>query len=72
VARVEVSYRKSARLGDILRITTEVDEVRPASIRLKHLILKGDLLIAEALVTLAHTDINGKPRRLPPMFSAMA
>ena len=71
VARVEIDYRKPARLGDILHITTEVQEVRAASLRLRHLILKGDLLIAEAVVTIAHTDLSGKPRRLPPIFSTL-
>lgn len=71
VAHVELDYRKPARLGDVLHITTWIEELRPASMRLKHYILKGDILIVEARVVIAHTDITGKPRRLPPIFSTL-
>lgn len=71
VGRVEIDYRKSAKLGDTLHITTTLGEMRAASLSLKHLILRGDSLIAEATVTIVHTDFNGKPSRLPKIFSTL-
>lgn len=72
VARAEIDYRKSARLGDILHITTDIEELRRASLRLRHLILHGDTLIAEARITIANVDSKGRPHRFPPVFAAIA
>jgi acyl-CoA thioester hydrolase len=65
VVRVEIDYKRPARLGDIVEITTEVVERRNASMTLKQQVFKDDALLVEALVTFACVDQKGKPIRLP-------
>ncbi|MCL4457199.1 MAG: YbgC/FadM family acyl-CoA thioesterase [Nitrospirae bacterium] len=68
VAHVDIHYKRSARLGDVITITTEITELKNASMIIKHQVLKEDTLIAEALVTLACIDRDGKPTRFPEGF----
>jgi acyl-CoA thioester hydrolase len=65
VVRVEIDYRKPARLGEIVEVTTEVTETRNASMILKQQVLRQDALLVDALVTFACIDQKGKPIRLP-------
>ena len=68
VAHVDIHYKRSARLGDVITITTEITELKNASMIIKHQVLKKNTLIAEALVTLACIDRDGKPTRFPEGF----
>lgn len=68
VSHLEISYKRPARLGDTLMVTTEVVELKNASLKIKNQILKDNELIAEAFLTLACIE-NGKLRRLPEEFS---
>lgn len=70
VTNLEIAYKKSARLGDHLTVTTEIAELRNASLRLKNQILRGEELIAEAFITLACLE-NGRLRRLPEEFKTL-
>lgn len=65
VTRVDISYKKPARLGDLIDITTEVTEIRNASMTLKNQVLRDNALLAEAHVTFACIDKDGRPKRLP-------
>jgi|SRR5208337_2329832 len=65
VIHVDISYKKPARLGETINITSEIAEMKNASIILKSLIFRNDTLLVEACVTLACIDKEGKPRRLP-------
>lgn len=72
VTHVDIRYRRSAKLGETITITTEVAEMRNASMVLKSLVLREDkTLLAEALVTFACVDGNGKPRRLPESLRSL-
>lgn len=71
VAHVDISYRSPAHLGDTIEITTEVGELKKASITLRHRVMRGGALLAEATVTLALIDREGKPRRLPEGFRGL-
>ena len=71
VTHVEISYKKPARLGDIINITTEIAEMKNASAVLKNLILRNDTLLAEAYVTFACIGKEGKPGRLPGELRAL-
>jgi acyl-CoA thioesterase FadM len=66
---VDIRYIRSARLGDIIDVTAEIDEVKNASLTFRHGVYKDGVLLAEALVKLACTDREGKPRRLPDALS---
>jgi len=69
VTHVDISYKKPARLGETIDVTTEVLEVRNASMTIKNCILKDGCLLVEALVTFACIDAEGRPKRLPESFS---
>jgi len=70
VTNLEIAYKKSARLGDVLTVTIEVTELRKASLRLKNQIFRGEELIVEAFITLACLE-KGRLRRLPEEFKTL-
>jgi acyl-CoA thioester hydrolase len=65
IAHVDITYRKPARLGEIIDVTTAVKEVRNASMVLHQTVTRAETLLAEADVTIACVDQRGKPIRLP-------
>lgn len=65
VIHVDIHYRKPVKLGETIDITTEVAEMKNASAVFKSLVLRQDTILAEAYVTFACIDRDGKPRRLP-------
>ena len=65
VAEVAIKYRASARLDDDLLILSEVREVRAASCIIHQRVMRGDELLADALVTAAFLSSNGRPKRQP-------
>lgn len=71
VTHVNIHYRQPARLGDIIEVTTEINELRNASMTIKSHILRDNAILAEADVTLACIDKNGKPTRFPEDFNTL-
>jgi acyl-CoA thioester hydrolase len=65
VVHVDILYKKPARLGDTIEVTTEVTETTNATISLQHRALKEETLLVESYVKLACIDKDGKPKRLP-------
>ncbi|GAB6392671.1 MAG: thioesterase family protein [Treponematales bacterium] len=68
VARIEIDYRKPARLNDELVIETWPVKKGAVSGVLGQRIRLGEETVAEARVTWAFVDSRGVPRRLPPEF----
>jgi len=68
VIDVDIHYKKPARLGEIIEVTTEIIEMTNATINLKHQILRDGTLLVDANVRVACIDKEGKPRRLPEIF----
>lgn len=68
VIHVDVNYKRPARLGEIIDVTTEVTELTNVTITLSHQIFRDDTLLVEAYVKVACIDKDGKPRRLPDNF----
>jgi acyl-CoA thioester hydrolase len=68
VIHVDIHYKKPARLGEIIEVTTEIEEITNATIKLKHQILRNSTLLVEANVRVACIGKDGKPRRLPDSF----
>ena len=62
---MDVHYKKPARLGDTIEITTEVTEITNATISLTHRVMKDEIFLVESHVKLACIDKDGKPKRLP-------
>jgi len=57
-------YLKSARLGDILDINSELVEIKAASFTLLQTIYLKDVKIFEMKITLAYLSFEGKPQKL--------
>ncbi|MBF0559447.1 MAG: YbgC/FadM family acyl-CoA thioesterase [Nitrospirae bacterium] len=65
VIHVDIHYRKAVKLGETIDITTEIAEMKNASVVLKSHVLRHGTVLAEAHVTFACIGRDGKPRRLP-------
>lgn len=63
VKRMEVDFKTSARIDDILTVETRVLLVAGARCQMAQQILRGDDVLAEAEVTAALIDERGKPKR---------
>lgn len=72
VVHVDISYKRPALLGDTIEITTEVTELKNATITVKNQVFKDDLLLVEAYVTIAYINKEGKPQRLPESFKKLS
>ncbi|WP_370156823.1 YbgC/FadM family acyl-CoA thioesterase [Ferrovibrio sp.] len=66
-----IEYLKPARLHDELIVTTALDELRGASLRLQQAVWRGEERLAEAAVRLACIDSAGRPRRVPAPVAAI-
>ncbi len=71
VAEVNLKYVSPAYYGDILSITTEVAELRKASLVLRHRVTAQDnsVLVAEGTTKLVCVNTSAKPIKLPEEFS---
>lgn len=67
VVEATVRYRHPARYDDLLRIETEITEVRKASLRFAYRIVReeGEKLLAEGETVHACVDLEGRPVKLP-------
>src|ERR1700741_4476835 len=48
VTRVDIRYRKPARLGDDLQVVSSVEQVRASSVHIHQRVMRGTELLAEA------------------------
>lgn len=71
VTHVDIHYRRPARLGDVITITSEVIETKKASMTIKNRVLRDGTLLVDADVTIACVDQSGRPHRLPDAFTAL-
>jgi acyl-CoA thioester hydrolase len=65
VHRLEIQFRRPARIEDSLLVTTEVQDVTPARMRLEQRVTREETLIAEAKVEVCVIALDGRPRRVP-------
>jgi acyl-CoA thioester hydrolase len=68
VARIEIDYKKSARVDDVLLIRSWSIKKGAVSGIIAQEILRGDDLLVEAKVTWAFVDSRGMPTKLPPQW----
>jgi acyl-CoA thioester hydrolase len=64
VKRVEMDYFHPARLFDDLLVRTHVISAHGARVRLKQGITRDNQPICQSIITLAHVDSSGRPKRL--------
>lgn len=65
VTHVDIKYRKPARLGDDLVVVSTVQAVRAASVDIHQQVIRGTEQLADARVTAAYLDRDGRPQRQP-------
>jgi len=65
VTHVDIRYRRPARLGDELQLVSSVEQVRASSVHIHQRVMRGPELLADASVTAAFLDREGRPRRQP-------
>ena len=64
VAEANIKYRGSAKLDDALVVLSEVREVRAASCLIHQRVMRGNDILADAMITAAFIS-NGRPKRQP-------
>lgn len=65
VAEVNIRYQASARLGDDILIVSTIEAVRGVSILIHQRVMRGEQQLADARVTAAFLDRNGRLQRQP-------
>jgi len=65
VRRMEIDFRGSARIDDILTIDTRTEAISGARIVMAQQLKRGEEVLVEARVEAAIIGENGRPRRLP-------
>ena len=65
VAEANIRYVSPARLGDDLVVVSTVETIRAASVAIQQRVIRGGQLLADARVTAAFLDANGRPQRQP-------
>jgi acyl-CoA thioester hydrolase len=65
VTRVDIRYRRPARLGDDVQVVSTVEQLRASSVHIQQRVMRGPELLADASVTAAFLDREGRPRRQP-------
>ncbi|MBB6465410.1 tol-pal system-associated acyl-CoA thioesterase [Aminobacter carboxidus] len=65
VRRMEIDFRASARIDDILTIETRTQDISGARITMAQQLKRGDEVLVEAKVEAAIIGENGRPRRFP-------
>lgn len=62
---VELRYQRSAAFDDVLAITTWMEWVKRASLRMAYEIRRGEELVASGATEHAMVDLSGRPRGIP-------
>lgn len=67
VVRVEIDYRRPGKLGDRLRVESVPIELKRASMRVAHRIVRevDGVLLSDLIVDLVCLDRNFKPQAIP-------
>lgn len=68
VVELRARFLAAARYGQELVIRTWVEDVGRVKSTWRQTMLRGDEEVARVTVTAAFTDLEGRPRRLPPEF----
>ncbi|GAB5458929.1 MAG: tol-pal system-associated acyl-CoA thioesterase [Henriciella sp.] len=70
LTKIEVDYKRAARVDDLLRIRTRSLGVQRARMIFQQTCLRGDKVIAEAQVTAVMIHPDGRVRRVIPEIAA--
>ncbi len=70
VYRMNIEFRRPARIDDIVEVVTRPKAMRGASIDLGQTIRRGDEVLVEATVTVVLVNRDGRARRIPESLAA--
>jgi acyl-CoA thioester hydrolase len=70
VVEITARFLAAARYGQELTIHTWVEDAGKVKSTWRQVMMRGDEEVARVLITAAFTDLDGRPRRLPPEFVA--
>lgn len=70
VRRMEIDFRRPARIDDIVTVETRVEDVSGARVFMAQELKRGEDLLVRARVEAAITGSSGKPRRMPAEWKA--
>jgi len=70
VVEVTARFLAAARYGQELTIHTWIEAFGRVKSTWRQVMMRGDEEVARLVVTAAFTDLEGRPRRLPPEFVA--
>ncbi|MEF2072824.1 tol-pal system-associated acyl-CoA thioesterase [Consotaella aegiceratis] len=70
VRRLEIDYLRSARIDDVLTVTTRVEHVSGARVVLDQRIFRQEKPLLAATVTVVVVTSDGRARRLPAAVAA--
>ncbi|MBU1377475.1 MAG: YbgC/FadM family acyl-CoA thioesterase [Alphaproteobacteria bacterium] len=65
IVRIELDYKRAARVDDALLVRTTYDDVKGARLLVSQRITRGDELIAQATVQAVCIDMKGRAIRPP-------
>lgn len=65
VRHMEIDFRASARIDDIISVETRTLDISGARVRMGQTLLRNDTVLVEALVEAALVNSAGRPRRMP-------
>ena len=65
VSNVEIKYKGPAKYGDDLRVESEVQKIKPASLDFNHKIKRNETILVECATRLVSVDNNLKPTAIP-------
>ena len=65
VTRLDIAFRRAARIDDALVVRTAYDRVRGPRLWVSQTLMRGDELISTAAVEVACISLDGAPRRPP-------
>lgn len=66
IIRIEIDYRRAARVDDALLVRTTYDDVKGPRLFISQRIVRGDELIAEAQVQAVCINLQGRAKKPPP------
>jgi len=69
VTHIDIDYRRPAHLGEVLDVTTELEEAKTVRVVLRQRVSRQGTELVDARVTFACVDRDGKPQRLPAVLS---
>jgi acyl-CoA thioester hydrolase len=65
IRKVEIEYKASAACGDLIRICSEITNIKKASLVFKQEMFKEDRLLASASVDVVCVNKDFKPQPIP-------